>query len=137
MEAEKSSANAQADGGHETLEALAGEYQAANDGPPPGGAGPSSGAAEWGGLFHALFAVAALRAGPHWVLSEEEADTLGESFDRVADKYGWNQSAGPELGLAFAVIGITAPRVMLSIAQSKQAEETDEKGKENGNAKKS
>ena len=120
------------DEGHETLQALAGEYEPGpHDDGPAGGQSQAASAAEWAGLFHACFGIAALRLGEHWILSNDEAETLGESFDRVAVKYNWNNSAGPEIGLAVAVVGITAPRAMLTVAQKRQAQESDkDTGKE-------
>ena len=119
------------DEGHDTLHELAGEFQPGPHDDGPAGGQSQAGAAEWAGLFHALFGIAAMRLGDHWILSNEEAETVGARFDEVAKKRGWDKSAGPEIGLAVAVVGITAPRATLTVVKMRQEAETDAKtGKE-------
>ena len=121
-----------ADEGHSTLEELAGEYQPAGGqgGPAPGGQQVS--AAEWSALFHAVFGIAAIRLGPHWVLQDEEADQLGQRFDAVADRRGWNVEAGPEIGLALTALTVAAPRVMLTVAQNRAAQDEETEKNQQG-----
>ncbi|PHR67958.1 hypothetical protein [Alcanivorax sp.] len=110
-----------------------GEWQpgqgAANDDKPE----DTVGVQEIKALTQMAFAVAAARFGPHWNLSNDEAQGLAEAGDAVAQKYLGNVTMGPEAALCITAGMIILPRVVLTLNQPEKPEPKPEKtGTEGG-----
>ena len=104
-----------------------GEWQpgqgAANDDKPE----DTVGVQEIKALTQMAFAVAAARFGPHWNLSNDEAQGLAEAGDAVAQKYLGNVTMGPEAALCITAGMIILPRVVLTLNQPEKPEPKPEK----------
>lgn len=106
-----------------------GEWQpgqgAANDDQPK--PDDAVGVQEIKALTQMAFAVAAARFGPHWNLSNDEAQGLAEAGDAVAQKYLGNVTMGPEAALCITAGMIILPRVVLTLNQPEKPEPKPEK----------
>jgi hypothetical protein len=74
-------------------------------------------------LLMTVFSLVSLKAGEHWSLSDEEADSISKPLVNILDKLDLtekvsNMSDGA--GLVLALIMIVAPRVMISATKKKE-----------------
>lgn len=82
-------------------------------------------------LYQMSFALAAVRLGAHWQLSEEEASELSHATDAVLEKYGAKMAMGPEVTLVITAGMVTVPRILLTASQAgRKTEEKPEPGNE-------
>lgn len=114
----------------EESKAKEGEWEpgqgAANDDKPEDAVGVQ----EIKALTQMAFAVAAARFGPHWNLSNDEAQGLAEAGDAVAKKYLGNVTMGPEAALCITAGMIILPRVVLTVNKPEKPEPKPEKTEE-------
>lgn len=104
----------------ENLDALAGEYQAANDEGPETGPEPDAlGADELANLARLGFGAMAGARGAHWAISDDEAQKLGHAGDRCIKHYLGDANMGPGGTMIAVAALITLPRLVTDIAISK------------------
>lgn len=104
----------------ENLEALAGEYEAANDAEPENGPDVDAlGADELANLAMLGFGAMAGARGAHWNISNDEAKKLGQAGDRCIRHYLGDAKMGPGGTMIAVAAVITVPRLVTDIAITK------------------
>lgn len=86
--------------------------------PGPGNGGPSDDGQQFGGkeignLYRMVFTMLAKRRGPHWMLSSDESDGLGEATAACLEKWFGSMEIGPEATLLVVGGMIMMPRMIV------------------------
>jgi hypothetical protein len=112
----------------EQLDALEAEAEEAGEGPrgeyvgPEGQAEDMSSAELCTMLTQTTFALVAARKGPHWELSDGEAQQAGEAYGALLDKWFPEGVAGPEVAAVMVTTTLILPRAMADKQAAAEAE---------------
>jgi hypothetical protein len=120
---EEASGGAETEHHAENLEALAGEYEPADERKPGENRKPEDddvSAEKMAKMLKTVFTMVSVRAGSHWQLDDEEAAELGRDTDAVITKHLGKSKLGPEMALLFTGVAVIGPRVALTVAMQNQ-----------------